>query len=66
MEKKLNLYIWTEFQPDYSNGLAFAIAETVEEAQEMITAQQDLEIDNWGKLTINHFTKCVYSEQGGS
>jgi len=65
-KRELKLYIWTEFEPDYSNGLAFAIAETVEEAQEMIMAQQGYEIQNWGKLEINHFTKCVYSETGGS
>jgi len=34
--KKLKLYVWPDFKPDYYSGLAFAIAETIEEAQELI------------------------------
>lgn len=32
----MRLFVWTEYAPDYSNGLAFAIAEDSEQARDMI------------------------------
>ena len=33
---ELLLYVWEQFSPDYKDGLAFAVAETEEQAKEMI------------------------------
>jgi len=33
---ELLLYVWEEFSPDHKDGLAFAVAETEEQAKEMV------------------------------
>lgn len=33
---KMNLYIWDKFYPDYSDGLAMAIAPSFEQAVELV------------------------------
>ena len=45
-KKKLKLFVWTEFKPDYTSGLAFAIAEDVNKAQELIGVPDD----DWGPV----------------
>lgn len=32
----MQLYVWTHFAPDWSEGVAFALAETIEEARALI------------------------------
>jgi len=49
---KLNLYVWNNFCPDYSDGLAFAIADTLTEAKKMIEAKVGRKITGWGDVTI--------------
>jgi hypothetical protein len=34
--KKLYLFVWSEFAPDYSSGLAFAIATAEAKARKLI------------------------------
>lgn len=71
---KLKLFIWSEFLPDYSDGLAFAIAETEEEAREMVIEDIGLEHlrdeeskGRFGILEVKSLSeKCVYSSAGGS
>ena len=64
---ELKLYIWTEFNPDAVSGLAFAIAETVEEAKELVkAAHQPCCVWDWGRLTIHDLGKCAYMVDGGS
>lgn len=36
MKSKLKLFIWTDFNPDYSGGLAFAIAKDETDARKLI------------------------------
>ena len=57
---ELKLYIWTDFSPDYDGGLAIAIAESEQEAQEMIEGKLEVKVEEWGDLEIrqlSHLTK---------
>jgi len=47
---ELFLFVWTEFCPDYSDGLAFAIAETVEQAQKLIEQKRGYQGNDWGPV----------------
>ena len=38
MKSKLKLFVWTEFSPDYTSGLAFAIAKDEPEARKLVEA----------------------------
>lgn len=59
----MKLFVWTEFSPDYSNGLAFAISEDVIEAQKMIETEMGYTPLDWGNLQIveldTPFARCV-------
>ena len=48
----MQLFVWDNFCPDYTSGLAFAIAETVEEARDLIVKEYGDEPFDWGTLTI--------------
>ena len=66
---KNKLYVWPEFEPDYAEGLAFAIAPTLEEAKAMIIKECGGEMfapDNWGDLEIRNLSKCAYCVPGGA
>jgi len=52
MKKSLKLYIWTGFAPDWSDGLAFAIASSEEEAKELVLKEIGYEPNTWGDLEI--------------
>ena len=52
--KKLKLYVWYGFCPDYSGGLAFAIAYSKGEAKEAVRkAYGKREPHDWGKLRVH-------------
>ncbi len=51
-EDRLKLFIWTDFSPDYTGGLAVAIAKDVEEAQKLIVEHRGFEVYNWGDLHV--------------
>jgi hypothetical protein len=61
------LYVWEGFSHDYTDGLAFAIAESVEEAMKQIEEFQGYEVYTWGKLSTHplneKIARCV---SGGS
>ena len=64
--QKLKLFVFTEFEPYYTDGLAFAIAESEKEARELIKAGRSYTPDNWGNLRIYPLTeKVAYSISGG-
>jgi len=64
---KLKLFVWTEFQPDYSGGLAFAIAETEAQAREMIEKDYSWGVSEWGTLQILPLnTPIAFQVSGGS
>ena len=41
MNKKLKLFIWRNVLADYTSGIAFALAETEQEAREMLLKDED-------------------------
>ena len=63
---KLKLFVWTGFCPDWSGGLAFAIAETETEAQEMVVKEYGLGVYEWGELEITPIAKYARCVSGGS
>jgi len=63
----MKLYVWTGYSPDWSDGLAFAIAENEVEAKKLIEEKRGFEIYTWGELEI-HELNIPYANQvnGGS
>ena len=53
----MKLYLWKEFQFQYTSGLAFAIAESEDEAIKLVKAEfiktEYSEPWNWGPLTVH-------------
>lgn len=72
MKPKLKLYIWTGFQPDYTGGLAVAIAESEREAREFVCIAKNTknctwsedEI-TWGELEVRELSKYAICVSGG-
>jgi hypothetical protein len=64
---KLKLYVWTDFCPDYSGGLAFAIASDELEAKRLIVEKFGYEPWSWGELSVRSLTKktAQYVSGGG-
>lgn len=56
--QELKLYVWEDFCPDYTGGLAFAIATNEAKARKLIK-RDSKNISNWGTLTIYPLTKPV-------
>lgn len=50
MKKKLKLYVWTGFSPDWTGGLAFAIAASEKEARELVIKAIGYNPVDWGSL----------------
>ncbi len=48
----MQLYVWKGFCPDYTSGLAVAVAHDETEARALITKYQGCEVYEWGDLTI--------------
>lgn len=66
---ELKLYIWTDFSPDYTGGLAIAIAESEQDAQEMIESKRGWKVEERGNLEVrqlSHLTKFACYVNGGS
>jgi len=56
----LKLFVWTDFAPDYTSGLAVAIARTEADARKQIQKQYGCGPgypSNWGTLEIHPLTK---------
>lgn len=69
MEQKLKLFVWQGFAWDRQDGLAFAIAETEEEAKEMILEsihkyKSDYVVESWGTLEVSDLSKCSHHVLG--
>jgi len=56
---KLRLYVWEGFSPDYTSGLAFAIAESETEARMLIEKKRGFEVYEWGTLKIKPLDKRI-------
>ena len=66
MKTKLRLFIWTGFCPDYSGGLAFAIAKDETDARKLIKKEMADEPYEWGELEIKPLTyRIARSVSGG-
>ena len=80
MTEELKLFVWTGFYPNYAGGLAFAVAETEEEAKEMVIEATNIDTDRgegpeygippieWGTLEVRSLTsgeKFAYGVLGG-
>lgn len=63
---KLKLFVWPEFSPDYTDGLAFAIAETEKDAKDMIADQNGCLPNDLGPVEIRDIEPCAYFVYGGS
>ena len=62
----LKLYVWKNFCPgDNEDGLAFAIAETEEEAKKLVTGNGEWGVWQWGDLEVRELSKCGYFAYGG-
>lgn len=64
--KKLKLFVWQGFCPDYTSGLAVAVAETEEQARELVCKFNGREPYEWGTLEIHDVAPMAFSVCGGS
>lgn len=60
----LQLYVWQGFGTDYTDGLAFAIASSEEEAKQLVLEYVDLNSDvfgddEWGELTVHDLSTPI-------
>lgn len=63
----MRLYVWAHFSPDYYDGLAFAIAETLEQAQELVTDKLAYDPPSWGDVQIFDLDSPIgFAVLGGS
>ena len=62
----MKLFVWKNFSPDYSGGLAFAIAKDQQEAMRMIEEERGYEVLEWGELEVLPINvKVARSVNGG-
>ncbi len=61
----LRLFVWTGFCPDYTSGLAFAIAHDETEARKLVEREMGYGVRTWGKLTIYPLTNVIAKGVGG-
>jgi hypothetical protein len=63
---RLKLFIWRGFDPDYTNGLAFAIAQDEQEARRMVIEDRGYDPYEWGQLEVRRVDRrAVASVAGG-
>lgn len=65
----LKVYVWPEYQPDYTNGLAVAIAETEELARDQVTEVDPIAArcrDTWGPVEVHELKPQAHAVWGGS
>lgn len=63
----MKLFVWTDFSPDYTSGLAFAIAKDETEARAQIVKECGYNPDTWGKLKVHRLDRRIarYVTGGG-
>lgn len=67
---KLKLFVWEGFSPDYSDGLAFAIAKNEKEARKLVIKEigsfpGNTGPSNWGDLTVYPLRKKIAKSVSG-
>jgi len=55
----LRLFVWRGFAPDYSDGLAFAVAENIEQAQDLVVKSLGYDPSDWGTVTEHELSSPV-------
>jgi hypothetical protein len=58
---ELALYLWEKFAPDYTTGLAFAIAKNEAQARELIIAALGTDPHEWGPCEVFPLDKPIAS-----
>ena len=48
----MKLYIWEHFCPDYTSGLAVAVAGSEQEARSLVIDAHDGAVWEWGELSV--------------
>ena len=62
----MKLFVWTGFSPDWTDGLAFAIAKTEKEARKLVIAEYGMDAFDWGELEIKDLNEpWAYAVSGG-
>lgn len=62
---ELKLYLFTHFSPDYTSGLAFAIAMDEVHARELIEKDLGYSPYDWGNLSIHALNEPIASAVSG-
>ena len=57
--KDLKLFIWKDVLADYTGGIAFALAENVEEARKIISFFNSFYIKRYMQLKKRHTTRYI-------
>ena len=64
--KVRKLYVWTGYSPDYTSGLAFAIAVDETSARRQVAKAYGEEPYEWGTLSIHPLNKPIaFAVSGG-
>ena len=61
----LRVFVWTGFSPDYTAGLAFAIARDESDAREQIKQEHGYDPLTWGTLKIYPVTRRMARSVSG-
>ena len=61
----LRLFVWTGFSPDYTDGLAFAIAKDEADARNLIEKECGYPVCTWGDMTIYQLTNRIARSVAG-
>lgn len=62
---KLKLFVWTDFSPDYTGGLAVAIAKDETEARKLIEARRGYPVYTWGDLAVYRLDQRMSASVSG-
>jgi len=66
-KRELKLYVFEDYCPDYTGGLAFAIATGEKDAKRLIENKRGLRVYDWGSMSVYPLTKKVaFQVSGGS
>jgi hypothetical protein len=65
MKRKLKIYVWTGFCPDYTSGLAVALASDETEARELVTKTHGYEPYYWGTLEVHSISEPFAASVAG-
>lgn len=62
---RMKLFVWEGFCPDYSDGLAFAIARNEQEARKLVEDQHGYTPSTWGDMSTYPVTRTIAKSVSG-